>query len=102
MKQRAKPGGNGTLTDEKKPAGQEVRRSEDGKKEPDKKKNETKAEPAKADKTDQQTITNNQPKEAALEQEVKATPVASAIIADKKVESINNNSIRDWRKNFKG
>ena len=83
----SRPGGNGTLKKDEKslPAGQVVKDQETVRKEPDKKKNETKAEPAKADKTDQQTITNNQPKEGAPEQEVRATPVASAIIADKKL-----------------
>ena len=83
----SRPGGNGTLKKDEKslPAGQVVKDQETVRKEPDKKKNETKAEPAKADKTDQQTITNNQPKEGVLEQEVRATPVASAIIADKKL-----------------
>ena len=83
----SRPGGNGTLKKDAKslPAGQAVKDQEIVSKEPDKKKNDTKAEPAKADKTDQQAITNNQPKETALEQEVRATPVASAIIADKKL-----------------
>ena len=83
----SRPGGNGTLKKDEKslPAGQVVKDQETVRKEPDKKKNEIKAEPAKADKTDQQTITNNQPKEGAPEQEVRATPVASAIIADKKL-----------------
>ena len=83
----SRPGGNGTVKKEAKslPAGQAGKEQEIVGKEPEKKKNETKVEPAKADKTVQQTITNNQSKETSLEQEVKATPVASAIIADKKL-----------------
>ena len=83
----SRPGGNGTVKKEAKglPAGQAGKEQEIVSKEPDKKKNETKVEPVKTDKTVQQTITNNQSKETALEQEVKATPVASAMIADKKL-----------------
>src|SRR6476661_1922641 len=75
-----RPGGNGTVKKEVKGKEQEI-----VDKEPEKKKNEAKVEPAKTDKTVQQTITNNQSKGTSLEQEVKATPVASAIIADKKL-----------------
>ena len=77
----SKPGGNGAIKKEQ--AKNKSARTdadvdqETVSKEPEKKKNETKVEPAKADKTIQQTPTNNQ--------EVKATPVASAIIADKKL-----------------
>ena len=77
----SKPGGNGTVKKEQ--AKNKSARTdadvdqETVSKEPEKKKNETKVESAKADKTIQQTPTNNQ--------EVKATPVASAIIADKKL-----------------
>jgi len=77
----SKPGGNGTVKKEQ--AKNKSARADAGaeqetvSKEPEKKKNETKVESAKADKTIQQTPTNNQ--------EVKATPVASAIIADKKL-----------------
>ena len=75
----SRPGGNGTVKKETKglPTGQAGKEQEIVSKEPEKKKNETKVEPAKTDKTVQQTITNNQ--------DVKATPVASAIIADKKI-----------------
>ena len=75
-----RPGGNGTVKKEAKGKEQEI-----VDKEPEKKKNEAKVEPAKTDKPVQQTITNNQSKGTSLEQEVKATPVASAIIADKKL-----------------
>ena len=75
-----RPGGNGTVKKEAKGKEQEI-----VDKEPEKKKNEAKVEPAKTDKPVQQTITNNQSKGNSLEQEVKATPVASAIIADKKL-----------------
>ena len=77
----SKPGGNGAIKKEQ--AKNKSARTdadvdqETVSKEPEKKKNETKVEPVKADKTIQQTPTNNQ--------EVKATPVASAIIADKKL-----------------
>ena len=82
-----RPGGNGTVKKEAKglPTGQAGKEQEIVDKEPEKKKNEAKVEPAKTDKTVQQTITNNQSKGTSLEQEVKATPVASAIIADKKL-----------------
>ena len=77
----SKPGGNGAVKKEQaknKSASTDAdAEQETVSKEPEKKKNETKVEPAKADKTIQQTPTNNQ--------EVKATPVASAIIADKKL-----------------
>ncbi len=76
----SRPGGNGTVKKEAKGKEQEI-----VSKEPEKKKNETKVEPAKTDKTVQQTITNNQSKGTPSEQDVKATPVASAIIADKKL-----------------
>src|SRR5690349_6027352 len=80
----SKPGGNGTIRkDQSKGKEPEV-----VSKEPEKKKNETKAEPAKSEKTEratQQTQTNNQSKGNSVEHEVKATPVASAIIADKKI-----------------
>ena len=77
----SKPGGNGAIKKEQ-AKNKSARADADGEqetvsKEPEKKKNEIKVEPAKADKTIQQTPTNNQ--------EVKATPVASAIIADKKL-----------------
>jgi 2-oxoglutarate dehydrogenase E2 component (dihydrolipoamide succinyltransferase) len=77
----SKPGGNGAVKKEQ-AKNKSARADADGEqetvsKEPEKKKNETKVEPAKADKTIQQTPTNNQ--------DVKATPVASAIIADKKL-----------------
>ena len=83
----SRPGGNGTVKKEAKglPTGQAGKEQEIVSKEPDKKKNETKVEPAKTDKTVQQTITNNQSKGTPSEQDVKATPVASAIIADKKL-----------------
>jgi len=76
-----KPGGNGAVKNEQ-AKNKSARADADAdqetvSKEPEKKKNETKVEPARADKTIQQTPTNNQ--------EVKATPVASAIIADKKL-----------------
>jgi 2-oxoglutarate dehydrogenase E2 component (dihydrolipoamide succinyltransferase) len=78
----SRPGGNGTVKKEQeKNTGQEGKEQGIVNKEPEKKKNETKVESAKADKTVQQTITNNQ----SLEQEVRATPVASAMIADKKL-----------------
>jgi len=82
-----RPGGNGTVKKEAKglPTGQAGKEQEIVDKEPEKKKNEAKVEPAKTDKPVQQTITNNQSKGTSLEQEVKATPVASAIIADKKL-----------------
>jgi len=82
-----RPGGNGTVKKEAKglPTGQAGKEQEIVDKEPEKKKNEAKVEPAKTDKTVQPTITNNQSKGNSLEQEVKATPVASAIIADKKL-----------------
>ncbi len=74
----SRPGGNGAVKKE-----QEIVN-----KEPEKKKNEAKVEHAKTDKTIQQT--NNQSRRSLevnpvgpMEQEVKATPVASAIIADK-------------------
>ena len=77
----SKPGGNGAVKKEQaknKSASTDAdAEQETVSKEPEKKKNETKVEPVKADKTIQQTPTNNQ--------EVKATPVASAIIADKKL-----------------
>jgi 2-oxoglutarate dehydrogenase E2 component (dihydrolipoamide succinyltransferase) len=83
----SKPGGNGTVKKEAKAKEQEI-----VSKEPEKKKNETKVEPAKTDKTVQQTIINNQSQGTLQgspvgpsEQEVKATPVASAMIADKKL-----------------
>jgi len=72
----SKPGGNGTLKKEQTknlPAGQAGKEQEVVAKEPEKKKNE-----AKTEKTVQQTTSSNQ-------QEVKATPVASAMIADKKI-----------------
>jgi 2-oxoglutarate dehydrogenase E2 component (dihydrolipoamide succinyltransferase) len=76
------PGGNGTMKKEQ----AKSKEQEIVNKEPEKKKNETKVEPAKAEKTAQQTITNNQSKPSGpLEQDVKATPVASAMIADKKL-----------------
>jgi 2-oxoglutarate dehydrogenase E2 component (dihydrolipoamide succinyltransferase) len=72
-------------------AGQAGKEQESVSTEP-KKKNETKIEPTKVDKTLQEGVTNNQSKgtlqrnpSGPLEQEVKATPVASAIIADKKL-----------------
>ena len=82
-----RPGGNGTVKKEAKglPTGQAGKEQEIVDKEPEKKKNEAKVEPAKTDKPVQPTITNNQSKGTSLEQEVKATPVASAIIADKKL-----------------
>jgi len=90
----SRPGGNGTIKKEqmKNPsAGQAGKEQESVSTEP-KKKNETKIEPTKADKTLQEGVTNNQSKgtlqrspSGPLEQEVKATPVASAIIADKKL-----------------
>ena len=84
----SKPGGNGTLKKEQpksQPAGQDGKDQESTGKEPDKKKSETKVESAKPEKTPQQNSTNNQPKGASVDQDVKATPVASAIIADKKL-----------------
>ena len=78
----SRPGGNGTVKKEQeKNTGQEGKEQGIVNKEPEKKKNETKVESVKADKTVQQTITNNQ----SLDQEVRATPVASAMIADKKL-----------------
>jgi 2-oxoglutarate dehydrogenase E2 component (dihydrolipoamide succinyltransferase) len=76
----SRPGGNGTVKKEAKtqPAGQAGKEQEIVSKEQEKKKNEAKVEPAKTEKTVQQAITNN-------EQEVRATPVASAMIADKKL-----------------
>ena len=76
----SRSGGNGTVKKEAKSqtTGQAGKEQEVVSKEPEKKKNETKVEPTKTDKTVQQTITNN-------EHEMKATPVASAIIADKKL-----------------
>jgi 2-oxoglutarate dehydrogenase E2 component (dihydrolipoamide succinyltransferase) len=77
----SKPGGNGTVKKEQaKNTGQEGKEQAIVNKEPEKKKNETKPESGKADKAGQ-TATNNQP----LDQEVRATPVASAMIADKKL-----------------
>jgi 2-oxoglutarate dehydrogenase E2 component (dihydrolipoamide succinyltransferase) len=76
----SKPGGNGTLKKEQ----TKSKEQETVNKEPEKRKNETKSEPAKAEKTLQQATTN-QSKGSPAEQEVKATPVASAIIADKKI-----------------
>jgi 2-oxoglutarate dehydrogenase E2 component (dihydrolipoamide succinyltransferase) len=79
----SKPGGNGTIKKEQTkglPAGQAGKEQEVVNKEPEKKKNETRVEAAKPDKTEktvQQTTTTNQ--------EVRATPVASAMIADKKL-----------------
>src|SRR6476661_6961082 len=69
----SKPGGNGAVKKEqaKNKSARADAEQETVSKEPEKKKNETKVEPEKADKTIQQTATNNQ--------EVKATPVASAI-----------------------
>jgi len=84
----SRPGGNGTLKKEQpkgQPAGQAGNKEETGGKDPDKKKSETKAETLKTEKTIQQSTTNNQPKGASVEQDVRATPVASAIIADKKL-----------------
>jgi len=84
----SRPGGNGTLKKEQpkgQPAGQAGSKEETGGKDPDKKKSETKAETLKTEKTIQQSTTNNQPKGASVEQDVRATPVASAIIADKKL-----------------
>ena len=84
----SRPGGNGTLKKEQpksQPAGQAGKEEETGDKDPDKKKSETKAETPKTEKTIQQSTTNNQPKGASVEQDVRATPVASAIIADKKL-----------------
>jgi 2-oxoglutarate dehydrogenase E2 component (dihydrolipoamide succinyltransferase) len=77
----SKPGGNGAVRKEQ-AKNKSARTDTDAdqetvSKEPEKQKNETKVEPSKVDKTIQQTPTNNQ--------EVKATPVASAIIADKKL-----------------
>ena len=72
----SKPGGNGTMKKEQTKA----KEPEVVSKEPEKKKNETKVEAAK-DKTEKavlQTTTSDQ-------QEVRATPVASAMIADKKI-----------------
>ena len=77
----SRSGGNGTVKKEAKSqtTGQAGKEQEVVSKEPEKKKNETKVEPTKTDKTVQQTITNNE------SIEIKATPVASAIIADKKL-----------------
>jgi len=73
----SKPGGNGTLKkDQAKGKEQEV-----VSKEPEKKKNETKIEAAKPDKTER-TV---QQATGSDQQEVRATPVASAMIADKKL-----------------
>jgi len=77
----SKPGGNGAVKKEQ-AKNKSARADTDAdqetvSKEPEKQKNETKVEPSKVDKTIQQAPTNNQ--------EVKATPVASAIIADKKL-----------------
>ncbi len=78
----SRPGGNGTVKKEQaKNTGQDGTEQAIVTKDPGKKKNETKTETAKADKPVQQTTTNNQ----SLEQEVKASPVASAMIADKKL-----------------
>ena len=70
------PGGNGTIKKEQ----TKTKEQEVAGREPERKKTETKVEAAKpdgAEKTVQQTTT--------VEQDVKATPVASAIIADKKI-----------------
>lgn len=70
------PGGNGTIKKEQ----TKTKEQEVASREPERKKTETKVEAAKpdgAEKTVQQSTT--------VEQEVKATPVASAIIADKKI-----------------
>jgi len=83
----SKPGGNGTLKREQTkdlPTGQAGKGQEAVSKDPEKKKNETNVE-AKTEKTLQQSTATNQFKETPLEQEVKATPVASAMIADKKI-----------------
>jgi 2-oxoglutarate dehydrogenase E2 component (dihydrolipoamide succinyltransferase) len=91
----SKPGGNGTVKKEQATnlsTGQAAKEQEIVSKETEKKKNETRVEPAKTEKTVQQTIVNNQSKGTLpgspvgpLEQEVKATPVAFAMIADKKL-----------------
>ncbi|HEV8505786.1 MAG TPA: 2-oxoglutarate dehydrogenase complex dihydrolipoyllysine-residue succinyltransferase [Chitinophagaceae bacterium] len=84
----SRPGGNGTLKKESakgQPAAQAGKDQETVSKELERKKSEAKIESTKTEKTLPQTATNNQSKGTAMEQEVRATPVASAIIADKKL-----------------
>jgi 2-oxoglutarate dehydrogenase E2 component (dihydrolipoamide succinyltransferase) len=84
----SRPGGNGTLKKEPAkslPTEQAGKDQETVSKEPEKKQSDTKIESTKTEKSLQQTTTNNQPKGTPPEQEVKATPVASAIIADRKL-----------------
>jgi len=76
------PGGNGTIKKEQ----TKTKERELASTEPERKKAEKveAVKPDKAEKTVEQTTTNNQSK-GTVEQEVRATPVASAIIADKKI-----------------
>jgi len=79
----SRPGGNSTLKKEPpKSAGKE---QDTVSKEPEKKKTETTVESSKSEKTFQQPPATSQSRDTILQQEVKATPVASAIIADKKL-----------------
>jgi 2-oxoglutarate dehydrogenase E2 component (dihydrolipoamide succinyltransferase) len=84
----SRPGGNGTLKKEPAkslPTGQASNDQETVSKEPEKKKSDPKVESTKTEKSLHQTTTNHEPNGTPQEQEVKATPVASAIIADKKL-----------------